>query len=142
MTRRFGVPVAALALLLGASAAAAEPSAQPASTLTVASRADPHAGKPFVGYVFVVPTAARRGLVAVDANCPGTVLGRDVPGRVSRVPAHAIPTVLICTWAIPRDRVGWTFRARMEIETQRKLRDGSIELDSDEGRVTAWIIQP
>ena len=140
---RFGIPIAALALLLGASAAAAEPSAQPTRTLTVASRADPHAGKPFVGYVFVVPTAARRGLVSVDANCPGTVLGRDVPGRASRVPErHAIPTVLICTWAIPRDRVGWTFRARMEIATQRKLRDGSIELETDEGRVTAWTIQP
>jgi hypothetical protein len=49
---------------------------------------------------------------------------------------------LICTWAIPRDRVGWTFRGRMEVDVQRRHPDGSIELETDEGRITRWIVQP
>jgi len=111
--------------------------------LVVASREDPHAGRPFVGYLFVVPTPARRGLVSVDASCPGTVLGRTVPARVSRVPENArIPSVLLCTWSIPRDRVGWTFRGTMDVQLERRLPDGSIELDTDEGRITRWIVQP
>ncbi len=136
--------LAVVLVLVAATGAAATPSA-PSSplTLVVASRDDPHAGRPFVGYVFVVPTAARRGLVSLDARCHGTVLGRDVPARVSRVPErHAIPSVLLCTWSIPRDRVGWTFRGRMEVDVQRRLPDGSIQLDTDEGRITRWIVQP
>lgn len=131
-------------VLAAATGASATPSAPVTSKmLVVASRDDPHAGRPFVGYLFVVPTAARRGLVSVDASCPGTVLGRTVPARVSRVPENAaIPAVLLCTWSIPRDRVGWTFRGTMDVELQRRLADGSIEIDTDEGRITRWTVQP
>ena len=143
MTVRLGIPIAAVSLLLGASAAAAEPSTPLARTLSVASRDDPQAGKPFVGYVLVLPAAARKGLVSVRARCSGTILQRTVPARATRVPERrAVPSVLICTWAIPRDRIGWTFRARMEVDVQRRLPDGSIEFDTDEGRTTAWIVQP
>ena len=143
MTVRLGIPIAIVALLLGASAAAAEPTTPLARTLSVASRDDPHAGKPFVGYVLVLPAAARKGLVSVRARCHGTILQRNVPARATRVPERrAVPSVLICTWAIPRDRVGWTFRARMEVDVQRQLPGGSIEFDTDEGRTTAWIVQP
>lgn len=143
MTARVGVPLAVVALLLGASAAAAEPSTPLARTLSVASRDDPYAGKPFVGYVLVLPSGARRGLVSVRARCHGTILGQRVPATATKVPERrAVPSVLICTWAIPRDRVGWTFRARMEVDVQRRLPDGSVEFDTDEGRTTAWIVQP
>lgn len=143
MTVRVGAPLAVVALLLGASAAAAEPSSPLARTLSVASRDNPHAGKPFVGYVLVLPTAARRDLVSIRARCHGTILRQVVPATATKVPERrAVPSVLICTWAIPRDRVGWTFRARMEVEVQRRLPDGSIEFDTDEGRMTAWIVQP
>ncbi len=132
-----------VAVLSAATGASATPSALAPQSLVVASRDDPHAGRPFVGYVFVLPTAARQGLVAVNARCHGTVLGRTVPGKASRVPERQlIPSVLICTWAIPRDRVGWTFRGRMEVDVQRRLPDGSIELDTDEGRITRWVVQP
>ncbi len=131
-------------VLAAATGASATPSAPVTSRmLVVASRDDPHAGRPFVGYLFVVPTAARRGLVSVDASCPATVLGRTVPARVSRVPENAkIPSVLLCTWSIPRDRVGWTFRGTMDVQLERRLADGSIEIDTDEGRVTRWVVQP
>lgn len=136
--------LAIVIVLAAATGAAATPSAPAVSKmLVVASRDDPHAGRPFVGYLFVVPTAARRGIISVDATCPGTVLGRTVPARVSRVPeGAAIPSVLLCTWSIPRDRVGWTFRGTMDVQLQRRLADGSIELDTDEGRLTRWIVQP
>lgn len=143
MALRLGIPIVAAALLLGAAVAAAEPTTPLSRTLSVASRDDPHAGTPFVGYVLVLPAAARRGLVSVRARCPGTILRQDVPARATRVPERrAVPSVLICTWAIPRNRVGWTFRARMEIDVQRRLPDGSIEFDTDEGRTTAWTVQP
>jgi hypothetical protein len=144
MALRLRALIAVLALLLCATAASAGPSAAPTpQTLVVASRDDPHAGRPFVGYVLVLPTSARKGLVSVDARCHGTVLGRTVPGKASRVPERQlIPSVLICTWAIPRDRVGWTFRGRMEVDVQRRHPDGSIELETDEGRITRWIVQP
>jgi hypothetical protein len=134
-----------IVIVLGAATgASATPSAPVVSKmLVVASRDDPHAGRPFIGYLFVVPTAARRGLVSVDASCPATVLGRTVPARVSRVPEGAsIPSVLLCTWSIPRDRVGWTFRGTMDVELQRRLANGSIEINTDEGRITRWIVQP
>lgn len=135
---------AILLVLAAASGASATPSAPVvANALVVASRDDPRAGRPFPGYVFVLPTAARRGIVSVDASCPGTVLGRTVPGRVSRIPATGrIPSALVCTWSIPRDRVGWTFRGSMDVATQRRLPDGSVELTVDEGRITRWIVQP
>jgi len=60
MTPRLGIPLVVVALLLGASAASAEPTTPLALTLTVASRDDPHVGKPFVGYVLVLPAAAVR----------------------------------------------------------------------------------
>ena len=143
MTLRLGIPLAVVALLLGASAASAEPAIPLALTLSVASRDDPHVGKPFVGYVLVLPAAARRDLVSIRARCHGTILQRTIPAKATRVPERrAVPSVLICTWSIPRDRVGWTFRARMEVEVQRRLPDGSIEFDSDEGRTTAWVVQP
>ena len=143
MSRMLGA-AAILVVLAAATGAAATPSAPLASTaVVVASRDDPHAGRPFVGYVLVLPTAARKGLVSVDASCPGTVLGRTVPSRVSRVPAGArLPSALICTWSIPRDRIGWTFRGRMDVETERLLADGSVEFSVDEGVVTRWIVQP
>jgi hypothetical protein len=143
MTLRLGIPLAVTALLLGASAASAEPTTPLARTLSVASRDDPHVGKPFVGHVLVLPAAARRDLVSVRARCHGTILRQRVPAQATRVPERrAVPSVLLCTWAIPRDKVGWTFRARMEVEVQRRLPDGSIELDTDKGRTTAWIVQP
>lgn len=142
MPRTLGAVI--LVLLFGATGASATPSASSApQSLVVASRDDPRAGRPFVGYVFVLPTIARQGLVSVSARCFGTVLGRTVSGKTSRVPERQlIPSVVMCTWAIPRDRVGWTFRGRMEVVVQRRLPDGSIELDTDEGRVTRWIVQP
>jgi len=131
-------------MLIAATGASATPSAASApATLVVASRDDPHAGRPFVGYVYVLPAAARRGLIAAKARCPGTVLGSTVPGKASRVPERtSVPSVLICTWAIPSDRIGWTFRGRMEVQVQRRLADGSIQIDTDEGRITRWIVQP
>ena len=143
MTLRLGIPLAVAALLLGASAASAEPTTPLALTLSVASRDDPHVGKPFVGYVLVLPAAARRDLVSVRARCHGTILRQRVPATATRVPERrAVPSVLLCTWAIPRDKVGWTFRGRMEVEVQRRLPDGSLQFDTDEGRTTAWIVQP
>jgi hypothetical protein len=143
MTLRLGIPLGIAALLLGGSAASAEPTTPLARTLSVASRDDPHAGQPFVGYVLVLPAAARKDIISIRARCRGTILRRNVPATATRVPERrAVPSVLICTWAIPRDRVGWTFRARMEVDVQRRLPDGSIELDTDEGRTTAWIVQP
>lgn len=143
MRIRLGVVAAALAVLIGATAASAGPDAAPAGAHSVASRDDPRAGKPFVGHVLVLPAAARRGLVSVEAGCHGTVLGRAVRGTATRVPAaDPLPAVLVCTWSIPRDRVGWTFRGRMDLDVERRLRDGSVELETLEGRTTAWIIQP
>jgi hypothetical protein len=143
MTIRPLVVAAALAVLLGATAASAGPGAAPAGAHSVASRDDPRAGRPFVGHVLVLPAAARRGLVSVDASCHGTVLGRTVRGAATRVPAgEPLPAALVCTWSIPRDRVGWTFRGRMDLDLERRLRDGSVELETLEGRTTAWIIQP
>ena len=107
------------------------------------SRADPRAGRTFVGSVLVLAAAARRGVVSADARCLGTVLGRTVPGRVTRVPENEpLPAALLCTYSIPRDRVGWTFRARMEIDLQRQLRGGVLEVSTDEGTTTRWIVQP
>jgi hypothetical protein len=143
MILRLGLALAVVALVLGASAASAEPTTPLARTLSVASRDDPHAGQPFVGYVLVLPTAARRDLVSVRARCHGTILRQRVRAQATRVPEQrAVPSVLLCTWSIPRDKVGWTFRARMEVEVQRRMPDGSIELHTDEGRTTAWIVQP
>lgn len=146
MPLRLGALVLVLVFLsAGAGAdASTRPSSSPlALAVGIASRDDPRVGRPFVGYVLVLPTAARRRLVSVYARCPGTVLGRTVPGRATSVPAgDAVPSALICTWSIPRDRLGWTFRARMELDVQRRLRDGGIELVTEEGRTTGWIIQP
>jgi hypothetical protein len=143
MTLRLGIPLAIAALLLGGSVASAEPTTPLARTLSVASRDDPHAGRPFVGYVLVLPAAARKDIISIRARCRGTILRRTVPAWATRVPERrAVPSVLICTWAIPRDRVGWTFRARMEVDVQRRLPDGSIELGTDEGKTTAWVVQP
>jgi hypothetical protein len=30
----------------------------------------------------------------------------------------------------------------MEVDVQRRLPDGSIELGTDEGKTTAWVVQP
>jgi hypothetical protein len=141
MTLRLAVLSACLALPL--SAAAAGPVDVVPGSLGLASRDDPHAGRPFAGYVLVLPAAARRSLVSVDATCPATVLGRAVTGRATRVPAgDPLPAVLVCTWSIPRDRVGWTFRARMDLDLERRVRGGGVELETVEGRTTAWVIQP
>jgi hypothetical protein len=143
MTLRWGLTAACLALLVAAASASAGPVGALGGSLGLASRDDPHAGRPFAGYVLVLPAAARKTLVSVDASCPGTVLGRAVPGRATRVPAgEPLPAVLVCTWAIPRDRVGWTFRARMDLDVERRLRNGDLEVASIEGRTTAWIVQP
>jgi hypothetical protein len=48
----------------------------------------------------------------------------------------------VCRRIGRHDGLGWTFRGRMEVEVQRRLPDGSIELDADEGSTTAWIVQP
>jgi hypothetical protein len=143
MILRLGLPLVAVALLLGGASASAEPATPLALTLSVASRDDPHVGRPFVGYVLVLPAAARRDLVSVRARCHGTILRQRVPARSTRAPEQrAVPSVLLCTWSIPRDKVGWTFRGRMEVEVQRRMPDGSLQFDTDEGRTTAWIVQP
>jgi hypothetical protein len=142
MTPRLGALAACLVLPLAATSAAAGPADPLQGSIGVASRADPRAGRPFAGYVLVLPAAARKTLASVDATCPATVLGRPVPGRATRVPAgDPLPAVLVCSWAIPRDRVGWTFRARMDLDVQRR-RGGGIDLETVEGRTTAWIVQP
>jgi hypothetical protein len=143
MILRLGLPLAAVALLLGGASASAEPATPLALSLSVASRDDPHVGRAFVGYVLVLPAAARRDLVSVRARCHGTILRQRVPARSTRAPERrAVPSVLLCTWAIPRDKVGWTFRGRREVEVPRRLPDGSLQFDTDEGRTTAWIVQP
>jgi hypothetical protein len=146
VTLRLGAPLVLLALLVGATAASAgptTPTSPPPGPLSLASRDDPQAGHPFVGYVVVLPASARRGLVGADARCHGTVLGRTVPGRASRVPEGArLPSALVCTWAIPADRVGWTFRGRVELDLQRRLANGGVEILTDEGRITRWTVQP
>ena len=135
------VIVLVLAAATGASATTSAPVTS--KMVVVASRDDPHAGRPFVGYVFVVPTAARRGLVSLDASCPATVLGRTVPARLSRVPENAkLPSVLLCTWSIPSDRVGWTFRGTMDVQLERRLANGTIQIDTSEGRVTPGSSSP
>jgi hypothetical protein len=30
----------------------------------------------------------------------------------------------------------------MEVEVPRRMLDGSLQFDTDEGRTTAWIVQP
>lgn len=137
---RLAVLVACLALPL--TAAAAAPADSVPGSVGFASRTDPQAGRPFAGYVLVLPAAARRTLVSVAATCPATVLGRAVRGRATRVPAgDPLPAVLVCTWSIPRDRVGWTFRGRMDLDLERRVGD-AVELERVEGRTTAWTIQP
>jgi hypothetical protein len=142
MTLRLALLAACLVLPLAAASAAATPADTVRGSIALASRDDPHAGRPFAGYVLVLPGAARKELLSVQASCPATVLGRSVPGRATRVPAGAqLPAVLVCTWSIPRDRVGWTFRARMDLELERRA-NGGFDLEEVTGRTTAWTIQP